>query len=213
MFCFGKQVCSELRRKNKLKKRKKKTGYAQSFVEKTSSVFLFVVFNAYVIYTPFFFLFLSLEQLKTMENKAETLEAVLKEAVDLVLKQSSLFFSFFSFFFGVRTVLFFFISSRWYCFWVGGKIGNLSLQESVPLEEVFQTLRCNSHGLTSEAAQERLVIFGHNKLEEKKVLVSDSASSSFIVFLIFLFSRSIFLERNSPSVLQRNFLPYYKYRA
>ncbi|KAJ1386896.1 P-type ATPase [Sesbania bispinosa] len=41
--------------------------------------------------------------------------------------------------------------------------------ENVPLEEVFQTLRCDSNGLTTEAAQERLAIFGYNKLEEKKV--------------------------------------------
>ncbi|KAH1215757.1 Plasma membrane ATPase 1 [Glycine max] len=40
--------------------------------------------------------------------------------------------------------------------------------ENVPLEEVFQTLRCDSNGLTTESAEERLVIFGHNKLEEKK---------------------------------------------
>lgn len=42
-------------------------------------------------------------------------------------------------------------------------------QENVPLEEVFQTLRCDRHGLTAVAAQERLVIFGYNKLEEKQV--------------------------------------------
>ncbi|XP_041006369.1 plasma membrane ATPase 1-like [Juglans microcarpa x Juglans regia] len=58
-----------------------------------------------------------------MDNKAEALEPVLKEAVDL---------------------------------------------ENVPIEEVFQTLRCNKDGLTTEAAQERLAIFGYNKLEEKK---------------------------------------------
>ncbi|KAJ4828400.1 ATPase 11, plasma membrane-type [Turnera subulata] len=58
-----------------------------------------------------------------MDNKAETLEAVVKEAVDL---------------------------------------------ENVPIEEVFETLRCNSHGLTTEAAEQRLAIFGHNKLEEKQ---------------------------------------------
>lgn len=43
------------------------------------------------------------------------------------------------------------------------------LQENIPIEEVFENLRCTRDGLTSEAAQERLVIFGHNKLEEKKV--------------------------------------------
>ncbi|KAF2308676.1 hypothetical protein GH714_012147 [Hevea brasiliensis] len=58
-----------------------------------------------------------------MGDKAETMEAVLKEAVDL---------------------------------------------ENVPIEEVFQTLRCNSHGLTTEAAEQRLAIFGYNKLEEKQ---------------------------------------------
>lgn len=58
-----------------------------------------------------------------MDDKDETLEAVLKEAVDL---------------------------------------------ENVPIAEVFQTLRCQPNGLTSEAAQQRLAIFGYNKLEEKK---------------------------------------------
>lgn len=36
---------------------------------------------------------------------------------------------------------------------------------------MFENLRCTKDGLTSQAAQERLDIFGHNKLEEKKVLV------------------------------------------
>ncbi|KAJ8432701.1 hypothetical protein Cgig2_014436 [Carnegiea gigantea] len=57
------------------------------------------------------------------EDTKETLEAVLKEAVDL---------------------------------------------ENVPLEEVFEQLRCNRDGLTAEAAEERLRIFGPNKLEEKE---------------------------------------------
>lgn len=43
------------------------------------------------------------------------------------------------------------------------------LQENIPIEEVFENLRCTKEGLTSDAAQERLVIFGYNKLEEKKV--------------------------------------------
>ncbi|KAK7294034.1 hypothetical protein RJT34_16917 [Clitoria ternatea] len=38
----------------------------------------------------------------------------------------------------------------------------------IPLDEVFQQLECSKDGLTSEAAQERLQIFGPNKLEEKK---------------------------------------------
>lgn len=45
------------------------------------------------------------------------------------------------------------------------------MQENIPIEEVFENLRCSREGLTSRAAEERLVIFGHNKLEEKKVLL------------------------------------------
>ncbi|KAK4402329.1 Plasma membrane ATPase 3 [Sesamum angolense] len=40
--------------------------------------------------------------------------------------------------------------------------------ENIPIEEVFENLRCTREGLTTAAAQERLAIFGHNKLEEKK---------------------------------------------
>ncbi|KAF8013010.1 hypothetical protein BT93_I1005 [Corymbia citriodora subsp. variegata] len=71
-----------------------------------------------------------------MDDKDVTLEAVLKEAVDL---------------------------------------------ENVPIAEVFQTLRCQPNGLTSEAAQERLAIFGHNKLEEKE-------ESKFLKFLGFMWN-------------------------
>ena len=45
------------------------------------------------------------------------------------------------------------------------------MQENIPIDEVFENLRCSKEGLTSEAAEERLKIFGHNKLEEKKVLL------------------------------------------
>lgn len=43
------------------------------------------------------------------------------------------------------------------------------LQENIPIEEVFENLRCSKEGLTNAAAEERLLIFGHNKLEEKRV--------------------------------------------
>uniref|UniRef100_A0A1J3EA10 ATPase 11, plasma membrane-type n=1 Tax=Noccaea caerulescens TaxID=107243 RepID=A0A1J3EA10_NOCCA len=48
--------------------------------------------------------------------------------------------------------------------------------ENVPIEEVFESLRCSREGLTTEAADERLALFGHNKLEEKKVPVGTSSS-------------------------------------
>lgn len=42
-------------------------------------------------------------------------------------------------------------------------------QENAPLEEVFQHLKCTREGLNSNEVQERLDLFGYNKLEEKKV--------------------------------------------
>ncbi|KAK6123272.1 hypothetical protein DH2020_042986 [Rehmannia glutinosa] len=52
---------------------------------------------------------------------------------------------------------------------------------NIPIEEVFENLRCTKEGLSSEAAQERLAIFGHNKLEEKK-------ESKFLKFLGFMWN-------------------------
>ena len=46
------------------------------------------------------------------------------------------------------------------------------MQENIPIEEVFENLRCSREGLSSQAAQERLTIFGYNKLEEKKVRIA-----------------------------------------
>jgi len=43
------------------------------------------------------------------------------------------------------------------------------LQENCPLEEVFENLRCSREGLSTQQAQQRLEIFGPNKLEEKEV--------------------------------------------
>ncbi|KHG12451.1 ATPase 4, plasma membrane-type -like protein [Gossypium arboreum] len=53
--------------------------------------------------------------------------------------------------------------------------------ENIPIEEVFENLRCSREGLTTEAAEERLTIFGHNKLEEKK-------ESKFLKFLGFMWN-------------------------
>ncbi|CAN6699890.1 unnamed protein product [Malus baccata var. baccata] len=41
-------------------------------------------------------------------------------------------------------------------------------QERIPVEEVFEQLKCTKSGLTAEEGQKRLEIFGPNKLEEKK---------------------------------------------
>ncbi|KAG8080994.1 hypothetical protein GUJ93_ZPchr0007g4411 [Zizania palustris] len=67
-----------------------------------------------------------------MDEKANNLDAVLKESVDL---------------------------------------------ENIPLEEVFESLRCNREGLTTEQAEQRLSIFGPNRLEEKRVNTVEHACS------------------------------------
>ncbi|GAB2219128.1 hypothetical protein Droror1_Dr00006757 [Drosera rotundifolia] len=41
--------------------------------------------------------------------------------------------------------------------------------ENIPIEEVFEQLKCSRDGLTTTEGENRLQIFGFNKLEEKKV--------------------------------------------
>ncbi|KAG9442654.1 hypothetical protein H6P81_018508 [Aristolochia fimbriata] len=53
--------------------------------------------------------------------------------------------------------------------------------ERVPIEEVFEQLKCTREGLTSEEGAKRLGIFGPNKLEEKK-------ESKFLKFLGFMWN-------------------------
>ncbi|KAJ0105271.1 hypothetical protein Patl1_18425 [Pistacia atlantica] len=49
--------------------------------------------------------------------------------------------------------------------------------ENIPIEEVFEKLKCTKEGLNSDEVQARLELFGYNKLEEKKV--------SYDLFLLF----------------------------
>lgn len=42
-------------------------------------------------------------------------------------------------------------------------------QENIPIKEVFENLKCTEEGLSSAEVEKRLNVFGHNKLEEKKV--------------------------------------------
>ncbi|XP_022723398.1 plasma membrane ATPase-like isoform X1 [Durio zibethinus] len=53
--------------------------------------------------------------------------------------------------------------------------------ERIPVEEVFEQLKCTKEGLTTEEGQKRLQIFGPNKLEEKK-------ESKFLKFLGFMWN-------------------------
>ncbi|THF99466.1 hypothetical protein TEA_016338 [Camellia sinensis var. sinensis] len=58
--------------------------------------------------------------------------------------------------------------------------------ENIPIEEVFENLRCTKEGLSRESAEQRLAIFGHNKLEEKKVPVT--YESKILKFLGFMWN-------------------------
>ncbi|KAI5083900.1 hypothetical protein GOP47_0000069 [Adiantum capillus-veneris] len=51
--------------------------------------------------------------------------------------------------------------------------------ERIPIEEVFEQLRCTKEGLTSDEGGSRLKIFGYNKLEEK----SESKILKFLGFM------------------------------
>ncbi|MCD9561220.1 hypothetical protein HAX54_020221 [Datura stramonium] len=53
--------------------------------------------------------------------------------------------------------------------------------ENIPVEEVFQQLKCSKEGLTTEEGQKRLQIFGPNKLEEK-------IDNKFLKFLGFMWN-------------------------
>ncbi|XP_043720468.1 plasma membrane ATPase [Telopea speciosissima] len=53
--------------------------------------------------------------------------------------------------------------------------------EKVPIEEVFESLKCSREGLTSDDGAHRLQIFGPNKLEEKN-------ESKFLKFLGFMWN-------------------------
>ncbi|CAN1134693.1 ATPase 7, plasma membrane-type [Linum perenne] len=53
--------------------------------------------------------------------------------------------------------------------------------ENAPMEEVFGHLKCTRDGLSSDDIQQRLELFGHNKLEEKK-------ESKFLKFLGFMWN-------------------------
>ncbi|XP_038718139.1 ATPase 9, plasma membrane-type [Tripterygium wilfordii] len=53
--------------------------------------------------------------------------------------------------------------------------------ENIPVDEVFEQLKCSREGLSSEEGQKRLQIFGPNKLEEKK-------ESKFLKFLGFMWN-------------------------
>lgn len=52
-------------------------------------------------------------------------------------------------------------------------------QERIPVEEVFEQLKCTRGGLTNDEGEKRLQIFGPNKLEEKK----DSKLLKFLGFM------------------------------
>ncbi|WRX26987.1 Cation-transporting P-type ATPase [Theobroma cacao] len=69
--------------------------------------------------------------------------------------------------------------------------------ERIPIEEVFEQLKCTKEGLTSEEGHKRLQIFGPNKLEEKKGKPPDWQDFLGIVVLLLINSTISFIEENN----------------
>ncbi|KAK2965255.1 hypothetical protein RJ640_015753, partial [Escallonia rubra] len=91
-----------------------------------------------------------------MDDKSIALDAVIKESVDLL--QAS-----FNFAKMIPTKK----RRREVDILINAGIGICYTQENPPLEEVFAHLKCSKQGLSSDEVQERLELFGYNKLEEK----------------------------------------------
>ncbi|XP_040371257.1 ATPase 11, plasma membrane-type-like [Rosa chinensis] len=58
-------------------------------------------------------------------------------------------------------------------------------------------MRCSKEGLSSEAAEERLAIFGHNKLKEKQGKPPDWQDFAVIVTLLVINSTISFIKENN----------------
>ena len=56
------------------------------------------------------------------------------------------------------------------------------MQEHIPVDEVFEQLRCSRQGLTDAEAEVRIKICGPNKLEEKSVCFSANTHSSIVLY-------------------------------
>lgn len=87
-----------------------------------------------------------------MEEKSEVLDAVLKETVDLVMDLITELNGFLI----VGCVIFLHMRCLLKCLFF---ILLVWLQENIPIDEVFENLRCTRKGLTTAAAEERLAIF------------------------------------------------------
>ncbi|KAI3670453.1 hypothetical protein L1987_53727 [Smallanthus sonchifolius] len=80
--------------------------------------------------------------------------------------------------------------------WDDLKKENVDL-ETVPVNEVFESLKCTREGLTSEEGNRRLNIFGPNKLEEKKGKPPDWQDFVGITTLLIINSTISFIEENN----------------
>ena len=57
---------------------------------------------------------------------------------------------------------------------------HLPQQEKVPIEEVFEKMKCKREGLRTSEGDQSLEIIGPNKLEEKKVYLSIINNDGFL---------------------------------
>ncbi|KAK9113879.1 hypothetical protein Syun_020676 [Stephania yunnanensis] len=88
------------------------------------------------------------------ENKSIALEAVGREVVNVVIIHT----------FNWDEHFFLAIYDWWFIY----NFVRYLFQENIPIEGVFENLKCTREGLRSNEVKERLQLFGYNKLEEKK---------------------------------------------
>ncbi len=79
-------------------------------------------------------------------------------------------------------------------------------QERIPIEEVFQQLRCTREGLSSEEGEERSKLFGLNKLEEKSVTSENALPPSHDFQLFWISARIWAVTTSSHMNLSGSFL-------
>ncbi|KAJ6745251.1 CALCIUM-TRANSPORTING ATPASE [Salix koriyanagi] len=60
------------------------------------------------------------------------------------------------------------MDNSWTDFWTNNVAVNYCTKERIPMEEVFEQLKCTREGLSADEGASRLQVFGPNKLEEKK---------------------------------------------
>lgn len=84
----------------------------------------------------------------------------------------------------------------------------VDLQEKIPMQEVFEQLKCSKDGLSSDEGAKRLEIFGPNKLEEKKARYSIFFFFAISWLLLFLLYSANWWKYKTCMIQESKFLKF-----